>query len=106
MRILVLVSLLAPAEGLLPTTVRAETRVAAALTPEAAWDAFNAAKDGDAVQLPAGTAVWKKGWNSEHWAKMKAITIQGAGIGRTVIRTDTTRRSTARDPVRWRSPGP
>ncbi len=46
MRILVLVSLLAAAEGLLPTTVRAETRVAAALTPEAVWDAFNAAIGG------------------------------------------------------------
>jgi len=64
--------------------------VAAALTPEAVWDAFNAAKDGDTVQLPAGTAVWKRGWNSKHWAKMKAITIQGARIDKTIIRTDTT----------------
>jgi hypothetical protein len=92
MRLLVLVSvsLLAAAEGLLPTTVHAETRVAAALTPEAVWDAFNSAKDGDTVQLPAGTAVWKRGWNSKHWAKMKAITIQGDGIDKTIIRTDTT----------------
>ncbi|MGA2657398.1 MAG: hypothetical protein ABSH34_07740 [Verrucomicrobiota bacterium] len=87
---LVLVSLLGAAEGLLPTTVRAETRTAAALTPEAVWDAINAAKDGDIVQLPEGTAVWKSGWNSELWAKMKAITIQGAGIDKTIIRTDTT----------------
>jgi hypothetical protein len=55
------------------------------------WDAINAAKDGDIVQLPEGTAVWKNGWNSKHWAKMKAITIQGAGIDKTIIRTDTTR---------------
>ena len=41
--------------------------------------------------FPRGTAVWTKGWNTGHWAKMKAITIQGAGIDKTVIRTDTTR---------------
>ena len=41
--------------------LRAETRMAAALTPEAVWDAINAAKDGDTVQLPAGTAVWTQG---------------------------------------------
>ena len=51
---------------------------------------IQAANDGDTVQLPAGTAVWKHGWNSEHWAKMKAIMIQGAGIDETIIRTDTT----------------
>jgi hypothetical protein len=45
--------------GTLQTTVRADIRVAAALTPEAVWDAVDAAKDGDVVQLPAGTAVWK-----------------------------------------------
>ena len=61
------------------------------LTPEAVWEAVNAAKDGDIVQLPAGTAVWTKGWNAGHWAKMKAITIQGAGIDKTIIRTDTSR---------------
>ncbi len=43
------------------------------------------------MQLPAGTAVWTKGWNAGHWAKMKAITIQGAGIDKTIIRTDTSR---------------
>ena len=61
------------------------------MTPEAVWEAINAAKDGDTVQLPEGTAVWKKGWNAGHWAKMKAITIQGAGMDKTIIRTDTTR---------------
>ena len=76
--------------GSLQTTVGAEIRVAAALTPEAVWDAIDAAKDGDVVRLPAGTAAWKRGWNSGHWAKMKAITIQGAGIDETIIRTDTT----------------
>ena len=72
--------LFALAACVLPPTVRAETRTAAALTPEAVWEAINAAEDGDIVQLPEGTAVWKRGWNAGHWAKMKAITIQGAGI--------------------------
>jgi hypothetical protein len=89
-RLFLLVSLLVAADCVLPTTVRAETRTAAALTPEAVWDAINAAKDGDIVQLPEGMVVWKKGWNAGHWAKMKAITIQGAGIDKTIIRTDTT----------------
>ncbi|MCY2995970.1 MAG: hypothetical protein NTY19_50185 [Planctomycetota bacterium] len=89
-RFLLALPLLVVADGLLPRTVRAETRTAAALTPEAVWEAINAAKDGDIVQLPEGTAVWKKGWNANHWAKMKAITIQGAGIDKTIIRTDTT----------------
>ncbi len=90
-RSLLALSFFVAADGLLPKTVRAETRTAAALTPEAVWEAINAAKDGDVVQLPQGTAVWKKGWNAGHWAKMKAITIQGAGIDKTIIRTDTTR---------------
>jgi hypothetical protein len=77
--------------GLSPITVRAETRKAAALTPEAAWEAVNAARDGDTVELPAGTAVWKKGWSTGRWAKMKAITIQGAGIDKTIIRDGTSR---------------
>jgi len=82
-------SFLVAVDGLRPKAVRAETRVAAALTPEAVWDAINAAKDGDVVQLPEGTAVWKSGWNTRHWAKMKAITIQGAGIDKTIIRDET-----------------
>ena len=89
-RLPLVLSFLLAVAGSLQTTVRAEIRVAAALTPEAVWDAIHAAKDGDVVRLPAGTAVWKRGWNSGHWAKMKAITIQGAGIDETIIRTDTT----------------
>ena len=89
-RTLLALFFLASAHGLLPGIVRAETRTAAALTPEAVWQAFSAAQDGDIVQLPEGTAVWTNGWNSQHWAKMKAITIQGAGIDKTIIRTDTT----------------
>ena len=47
------------------------------------------AKEGDIVQLPAGTAVWsKRGWNTGHSPKMKAITIQGAGIDQTIITVD------------------
>jgi hypothetical protein len=82
-------SLLVAADALLPQSVRAETRVATALTPEAVWNAISAARDGDIVQLPQGVAVWKRGWNTGHWAKMKAITIQGAGIDKTIIRDET-----------------
>jgi hypothetical protein len=83
------VSVLAAVGGGLPGTVHAATRTAAALTPEAVWKAIDAAGDGDTVQLPEGTAVWKRGWNTGHWARMKAITIQGAGIDRTIIRDET-----------------
>ena len=76
-------------DALLPKAVYAETRTTTALTPEAVWDAITAAKDGDIVQLPEGTAVWKSGWNAKHWAKMKAITIRGAGIDKTIIRDET-----------------
>ena len=62
------------AAGLSPEAACAETRMAADLMLEAVRDAIGAANDGDTVQLPEGTAVWKKGWNTGHWAKMKAIT--------------------------------
>ena len=78
-----------------PTAIRAETRTAAALTPEAVWEAIDAAKDGDTVQLPAGTADWSKGWNTGRGAKMKAITIQGAGMDKTVICDRRSRRATS-----------
>ncbi len=73
LRLLLPLSFLVAADGLLPKAVHAETRTAAALTPEAVWEAINAAKDGDIVQLPAGTANWSKGWNTGRGAKMKAI---------------------------------
>jgi hypothetical protein len=75
------------AAGSSPGAARAETHKAS-LTPEAVWAAIDAAQDGDTVQLPAGTAVWSKGWNSGRGAKMKAITIQGAGIDKTIIGDD------------------
>ena len=52
------------AAGLSPEAACAETRMAADLTLEAVRDAIGAANDGDTVQLPEGTAVWKKGWNT------------------------------------------
>ena len=84
-RLLLALFFLIAADGLLPKPVRAETRMAATLTREAVRETIDAAKDGDIVQLPAGTAVWSKGWNTGHGAKMKAITIQGAGIDKTII---------------------
>ena len=85
-----LVCCLLPASGVvLPAALYAETRTAAALTPEAVGAAIDAAKDGDTVQLPAGTAVWsKRAWNTGHSPKVKAITIQGAGIDQTIITVD------------------
>jgi hypothetical protein len=75
--------------GLLLEAAGAETRTAADLTPEAVWAAIDAAKDGDTVLLPAGTAVWsKKTWKTGHSAKVKAITIQGAGIDKTILTID------------------
>jgi hypothetical protein len=65
------------------------------LTPEAVRDAIDAAGDGDTVQLPAGTADWSKGWNTGRGAKMKAITIQGAGIDKTIIRDHRSRRGSS-----------
>ena len=73
---LLALTFLVATDGFQPKTVRAETHTASALTPGSVWDAINAAKDGDIVQLPEGTAVWKHGWNSGHWAKMKAITVR------------------------------
>ena len=73
------------AAGLSARAAYAETRTAADLTPEAVWAAIDAAKDGDTVVLPAGKAEWTKGWNAGHGAKMKAITIRGAGMDKTVI---------------------
>ena len=88
-RWLLALCLLVAAGGLLPKSVRAATRTAAALTPEAVGAAICAAKDGDSVQLPAGTAVWSaKSWNTGHSPKVKAIIIQGAGIDQTIITVD------------------
>ncbi len=87
LRLLLACSFFGASDRILPA-LHTETRTAANLTPEAVWEAIDAAKDGDTVQLPAGTAVWTKGWNTGHGAKMKAITIQGAGIDKTVLGDD------------------
>jgi len=76
---------LGAAGAVAPPALCAEAIIADSLTPEAVWKAISAAKDGDTVQLPAGRAVWTKGWNTGHGAKMKAIIIQGAGMDKTVI---------------------
>ena len=73
----------------------ADTHAATDLTPEAVWEAIDAARDGDTVQLPAGTADWSKGWNTGRGARMKAITIQGAGMDKTIIRDRRSRRGSS-----------
>ena len=46
--------LLGASVGVVPAALHAETRTAADLTPEAVWEAIDAANDGDTVELPAG----------------------------------------------------
>ena len=43
----------------------------------------NLAQDGDTITLPAGTFIWTSGVTIS-----KAITIQGTGIGSTIIKDD------------------
>jgi len=68
--------------------VSAETHIAADLTLDAVRAALDAAEDGDTVVLPPGKIVWTKGLNTGRSAKMKAVTIQGAGIDQTIIGDD------------------
>ena len=68
-RLLLACCLLVTANGLLPKAVRAETRTAARLTPEAVWEAIDAAKDGDTVQLPAGTGRLVQGLEHRPWGQ-------------------------------------
>jgi len=84
--------------GLWARGAYAKTITAESLTPDDVWKAISAATDGDTVRLPAGRAVWKKGWNTGHWAKMKAIIIQGAGMDKTVIRDGRTTRDSGKVP--------
>src|SRR6185369_13954193 len=45
---------------------------------EAVWDAINAPKDGDIVQLPEGTAVWKNVEGKPF--RITGITFDGTGL--------------------------
>lgn len=87
-RLLLACSFLGASDGIFRTALHAETRTAADLTPEAVREAIDAAKDGDTVQLPAGKAAWTKGLSTGRSAKMKAVTIRGAGIDQTIIGDD------------------
>ena len=58
-----------------------ETIVAKGFSQEEVQSAIDAAGDGDTVQVPAGSATW----TSSVTASGKSITIEGAGIGQTVI---------------------
>src|SRR5271155_3709150 len=75
----------------------AATHTAQDLTPDAVLAAIRAAQDGDTVQLPAGTSVWSKGWNTGVWLPMKSITVSGAGIDKTII-VDNTSTSAGDEP--------
>lgn len=86
--------------GGMPSAVSGATLKVADLTPEAVAAAINEAKDGDTVELPAGKAAWTKGWNFGRWAAMKAITIQGAGIDKTII-VDRRPKMVAGDSLFW-----
>ena len=66
-------------------SLKAETHTAKDLTPEAVLLAIQIAKDGDTVELPAGETSWSKGWNTGKNLPLKAITIRGAGIDKTII---------------------
>jgi hypothetical protein len=63
----------------------AEVRTPASLSDADVQTAIDGARDGDSVQLPAGTCSWTKGVT----LKDKGIEIRGAGVGKTVIIDDT-----------------
>jgi hypothetical protein len=85
-------SFLVVVAGSLQTTVRAEIRVAAALTPEAVWDANDAANDADVVWLPAGTAVWKRGMELRALGEDESDAEHGAApVGQSRARSETGR---------------
>ena len=46
--------------------------------------AIASAKEGDTVAVPPGVGVWGK----KPMTVVKAITVQGAGIGRTILQED------------------
>lgn len=102
LRLLLVCCLLAAGTGAV-RPLYARTITAAGLMRQDVWDAINAARDGDTVQLPAGTAEWIGGWNDGHGMKMKAIIIQGAGIDKTVICDHRTAEKNAGTPFDLRS---
>jgi hypothetical protein len=64
----------------LVSTAQAATIAAASCQSAAVSSAANSANTGDTVTIPAGTCTWSQGVTIS-----KAITLQGAGIGATVI---------------------
>jgi hypothetical protein len=65
--------------------LRADTITAGSCQQPAVQSAVDAAQNGDTVEVPAGTCSWN-GTDLVVWSN-KAIHLQGAGIGRTVITT-------------------
>lgn len=63
--------------------LRAATINAASPSRADVGSAYASASDGDTIAIPAGTATWTSGLTIT-----KAITLQGAGIGQTIIRNN------------------
>ena len=59
----------------------AATIQASSCSRDAVQSAINSARDGDIVVIPAGNCTW----NSTVSISDKSITLQGAGVDRTVI---------------------
>jgi hypothetical protein len=68
--------------GYLTVSLRAGTLAAASCGRTDVQSAINIAKPGDTVVIPAGTCTW----TAQVLVSEKAITLQGAGVGQTIIR--------------------
>jgi len=77
-------------------SAEANTITAAGVDPQSVLAAVALASDGDTVVLPAGSATW----TIPIAVDCGSITIQGAGIGRTVI-TDNVPKATGATSVLW-----
>src|SRR5437763_11310189 len=74
----IFISLLARVEA---ATTSPSTITAASPSLSNVATAVSSARDGDTVVIPAGTATWTSGLSIQ-----KAITLQGNGIGNTIIK--------------------
>jgi hypothetical protein len=80
----------------LPGSAEAATINAASVSLTDVTRAVASAADGDTVVVPAGTASW-----TNNLAISKAITLQGAGIGRTIIIDSVPNGTPQKNLMRW-----